>query len=130
MHRLATGLALTLAAALVPSTALAAPAVMPAVKRTLTASSGRCDATSYRVPMAGFVTVRDDGTTRGDWDLVIRDARSKRPLATSNAFGSREVAQTFVTMGQRLSIRGCRVSGRDSTFPVSIVLTDATQPAA
>jgi Zinc carboxypeptidase len=129
MHRLATGLALTLAAALAPPTALASPAVMPAVKRTLTASSGRCDTSAYSVPMAGFVTVRDDGTTRGDWDLAIRDARSKRTLATSNAFGSREVAQTFVTMGQRLSIRGCRVSGGDSTFPVSIVLTDASPPA-
>ncbi len=128
MHRLVTAVALTVAAALVPSTALAAPSFLPAVKRTISASPHSCATKAYTAPMAGFVTVRDDGTTRGDWDLTVADARSKRTLATSNAFGSHELAQTFTTAGERLAIRGCRRSGSDSTFPVSIVFADAKLP--
>ena len=53
------------------------------------------------------------GARRGsDWDLVLRDAASKRPLATSAGFGSREVAQGWVGGGQRLAVLGCRRSGR------------------
>src|SRR3954466_10197884 len=128
MHRLVTAGALALAAALLPSTAVAAPVALPAVKRTLSASSHSCASTSYRAPMAGFVSVRDDGTTRGDWDLALVDTRSKRALASSKAFGSREVAQAFVNAGQRLTVRGCHVSGSDSTFPVAIVFSDAKLP--
>src|SRR4051794_16127339 len=128
MHRLATAAALTFAAALAPASALAAPTFLPAVNRTITAASHSCASASYRAPMAGFVTVRDDGTTRGDWDLTLLDAQSRRVLATSNAFGSREVAQSFVTAGQRIAVKGCRVSGSDSTFPVSIVFADAQLP--
>src|SRR5439155_7650583 len=118
MHRLATAVALAIAAALIPSSAFAAPAVLPPLERTLTAANHACATTSYRAPMAGFVSVRDDGTTRGDWDLALLDARSKRALATSKAFGSREVAQSFVSAGQRLTIKGCRVSGPDGSYPV------------
>src|SRR3954463_8002187 len=117
MHRLVTAGALALAAALLPSTAVAPPPALPAVKRPLSAPSHGCATTSYRAPMAGFVSVRDDGTTRGDWDLALLDARSKRALATSKAFGSRELAQSFVTAGQRLTVKGCRVSGPDATYP-------------
>src|SRR4051812_1984056 len=99
MKRLASGLALTLAAVIVPSTALAAPAVLPAVKRTLTASSHSCTTSAYRAPMAGFLTVRTGAPTGGDWDLSVRDARTRRQMAASNAFGSQEVAQTFVLAG-------------------------------
>src|SRR4051794_25474209 len=105
MHRLATAAALA-AAALAPSSVLAAPAALPAVKRTLTASQRSCAATTYRAPMSGFVSVRDDGTTSGDWDLTLVDRRSKTALASSKSFGSREVAQSFVSAGQRLSVRG------------------------
>ena len=77
-----------------PSTALAAPAALPTVKRTLSASTRSCDTTSYRAPMAGFLTVRDDGTTRGDWDLALVDRRGKATLASSKAFGSREKSQS------------------------------------
>src|SRR3954447_6254035 len=128
MHRLVTAGALALAAALLPSTAVAAPVALPAVKRTLSASSHSCASTSYRAPMAGFVSVRDDGTTRGDWDLALVDARSKRALASSKAFGSREGAQAFVNAGQRLRVGGCHVSGSDSTYPVAIVFSDARLP--
>ena len=129
MHRLATAVLLAFAAAL-PASALAAPSVLPPVERTLSASNHRCATTAYRAPMAGFLTVRDDGTTRGDWDLSVLDARSKRELASSKAFGSREVAQTFVTAGQRVTVKGCHVSGTDSSYPVAIVFSDAKPPKA
>src|SRR6478672_7006084 len=130
MHRLVTAVALGVTAALVPTTALAAPTALPAVKRTLSASSRSCATTSYRAPMSGFVTVRDDGTTRGDWDLSLVDRRTKAVLASSKSFGSHEVAQSFAGAGQRLTVRGCRVSGGDSTFPVTIVFSDAQPPKA
>src|SRR3954447_8654498 len=130
MHRLVTAVALAAAAVLVPSSALAAPTFLPTKTRTLTASSGRCATTTYRAPMAGFLTARDDGTTRGDWDLNVRDVRTGRALAISHALGSTEVAQTFTTAGQKLAIQGCRVSGSDSTFPVQLVFSDAQPPVA
>src|SRR6476660_1822015 len=104
MKRLASGLALTLAAVIVPSTALAAPTALPAVKRTLTAvgtssavchdglRSGRGIArTSYRAPMSGFVTIRG-AATRGNWDLAVYDARTKHAMTSSESFTSNEVA--------------------------------------
>src|SRR3954464_9026776 len=124
MHRLVTAVALAIAACLVPTSALAAPAFLPTKTRTLSAPAGKCATTTFRAPMVGYAVVRDDGTTRGDWDLTVTDSR-RRTLAASHAFGSREVAQTFTTAGQTLTIRGCHVSGRDATFPVQIVFSDA-----
>jgi hypothetical protein len=96
MHRLVTAVALAVAAALVPSTALAAPAVLPAVKRKLTASNHGCATRSYNAPMAGFVTVRDDGTTGGDWDLVRpRSARQRRRTAPRLGGGQRTGASNL-----------------------------------
>src|SRR6476469_5192819 len=130
MHRLVTAVAVAAAAALAPTSALAAPSFLPTKTRTISAASGKCATTTYRAPMVGFVTVRDDGTTRGDWDLDVRDARTGRALATSHAIGTHEVAQTFTAAGQKLAIQGCRVSGSDSTFPVQIVFSDAKPPVA
>src|SRR3954451_12336657 len=130
MHRLVTAVALAIAACLIPSSALAAPAFLPTKTRTLRAPAGKCATTSFRAPMIGYAVVRDDGTTLGDWDLTLTDARSGDTLAASHAFGSREVAQTFTSAGQKLAIRGCHVSGRDSTFPVRIAFSDAKPPAA
>jgi hypothetical protein len=130
MHRLVTAGALAIAATLVPSSAIAAPTLLTPVKRTLSASSKSCAGTSYRAPMSGFVTVREDGTTRGDWDLALIDKRSRTTLASSKSFGSREVAQSFVGAGQRLTVRGCRVSGGDATYPVEIIFSDAKPPKA
>src|SRR3954451_4758423 len=130
MHRLVTAVALAIAACLIPSSALAAPAFLPTKTRTLRAPAGKCVTTTFRAPMIGYAVVRDDGTTRGDWDLTVADTRSRDTLAASHAFGSREVAQTFTSAGQKLAIRGCHVSGRDSTFPVRIAFSDAKPPAA
>ena len=49
--------------------------------------------------------------SRGDWDLAVFDARTKRYVAGSAAFGGRELAEGFVTKGQRLIVQGCRFAG-------------------
>src|SRR3954468_103847 len=142
MHRLALASAILISAA-VPASAAAAPAVLPAVKRTLTAprtTSAICHArtanarglarTAYRAPMSGFITVRGNGATGGNWDLAVFDARSKRAMTASEGFGSGEVAQTWGGARPRLLTQAARKSGTDSPFPVSVRFVDAKPPAA
>ena len=50
--------------------------------------------------------------SRGDWDLAVFDAKTKRYVAGSAAFAGRELAEGFVTKGQRLIVQGCRFRGR------------------
>src|SRR4051812_44861169 len=114
MHRLALASAILISAA-VPASSLAAPAALPAVKRTAVAKQTAqrdCQArtargrrgvatTTYRAPMAGFVTVRSAASDKSDWDLSLFDARSGRALGGSAGFGSHEVAQSWVSAGQR-----------------------------
>src|SRR4051794_27331701 len=131
MGRLACLLALACLIA-VPA-ADASTGVLPAVGRTLTASAttqrdcaahattGRGVArTTYRAPMAGFVSVRSAGSDRSDWDVALFDARSKRALAGSAGFGSHELAQTFVSSGQRVLVQGCRQKGGAPSLAVGI----------
>src|SRR3954451_11698909 len=139
MHRLVTAVALAAAAALAPS-ALAATTSLPPVKRSLTASSttGRaCHSslysgkgvarTTYRAPMSGFITVRG-AAPRGNWDLAVFDARSRRAMTSSESFTSNEVAQTWVAAGQRLVIQGCREGGKPSPFRVATTFVNAQPP--
>src|SRR3954452_9830122 len=142
MHRLVTAGALALAAALVPSSAIAAPTVLPAVNRTLAAGSttgrichsglatGRGIArTTYTAPMSGFVTIRGSAS-RGNWDLAVFDANSRKALTSSESFSSNEVAQSWVGAGQRLLIQGCHESGRPSAFHVATSFVNAQPPKA
>jgi hypothetical protein len=141
MHRLATAAAVAAAAALAPSASLAAPTALPPVNRTLATKSttartchsslypgkGIARAT-YRAPMSGFVTVRGNAA-RGNWDLAVFDARSRRAMTSSESFSSNEVAQTWVDAGQRLIIQGCREGGRRSAFRVATTFVNAKPPA-
>ncbi|MDX6666075.1 MAG: hypothetical protein QOG68_2281 [Solirubrobacteraceae bacterium] len=126
---LAAGIALLAA---VPA---AASVDLPTVQRTLTASAsskacraGATDTTTYTAPMAGFFTARLNAAG-GDWDLYLADARSKRGLSASRAFGSNEVTQTWVAAGQKLLITGCRTAGSVSTAQLGIDFSDAAKPA-
>src|SRR5438093_1146410 len=108
MRRLACAFSLAAACA-APAPAVAG--ALPTVKRTLSARAAvprSCHAalrtpargvavTRWTAPMAGFVDVRAAGSDRGDWDLVVFDAASRRALATSESFGSHEVAQSWVS---------------------------------
>jgi hypothetical protein len=141
MHRLVTAVA-AIAAALVPATAGAAPSALPPVKRSLSSATttGRvCHAslhsgkgiarTAYRAPMSGFITIRGSAP-RGNWDLAVFDARTRRALTSSESFSSNEVAQTWVTAGQRLVIQGCRADGKGSGFRVATTFVSAQPPKA
>lgn len=107
-----------------------APASLPAVKRTLTAArTGRSARARYVAPMSGFVSVRLRAR-RGDWDLKVADARSRRAIAASKSFGARELVQTWVRSGQRLRIVGRRVAGRSRKATARIRFFDAPPPAS
>ena len=84
---------------------------------------------TYRAPMSGFVTLRG-AAARGNWDLAVFDARTRRALTSSESFGSNEVAQAWVAAGQRLVIQGCRKSGRRSRFRVATTFVSAEPPKA
>jgi hypothetical protein len=135
---------LTLAALAVPAGAGAtAPSFLPAVEESLAAKKSAkriCGArllsdnrrgierSAYRAPMSGFVNVRLSGARRGDWDLAVFDRRTKRMLASSQAFGSRELAQTWVGSGQRLAILGGRRRGSGRAARLSIQFVDVKPP--
>ena len=54
----------------------------------------------------GLVRARLAG--RGDWDVAVFDAKTRRNVAGSAAFGSSELAEGFVRKGQRLLVQACR----------------------
>src|SRR4051812_20495767 len=134
MHRFLVTAAVAAVAAL-PSTALAAPASLPPLQRTLTAKtagSGSCavqradssrgvDGFAYKAPMSGFVRTTLDGAGSSDWDLAVYDARNHARLATSEAFGSHEMAESWVTAGELLRVQGCLRKG--SAKPARLALT-------
>jgi hypothetical protein len=125
---LAAATALLIAAPGVAQAATERPALLPAVKRALTANATSCQTTTYRAPMSGFVSARLTG--KGDWDLFLLDA-SKRRVASSQSFGGAEVTQAWVAAGQRLVARACRRDGAASRrATVSFVLADVTPPKA
>jgi hypothetical protein len=119
----------------------ARPASLPTLTRNLIAPAAArhdCATTSarrgvtrsrYVAPMSGFVTARL-GLARGDWDLVARDAASRRDLATSQGFGSSEVVQTWARAGQRIDFFACRRTGPDRTARLRIAFVDVAPPSA
>src|SRR5215212_7825074 len=124
-----------------PAAAQAArPAGLPTLTRNLVAPAAArhdCATTSarrgvtrsrYVAPMSGFVTARL-GSARGDWDLVARDAASRRDLATSQGFGSGEVVQTWARAGQRIDFVACRRTGGDRTSRLRITFVDVAPPS-
>src|SRR5213080_1417467 len=134
--------ALALLLLALPTSVFATPGALSPVKRTLsvrTAVPRTCHSslrapgrgvalTAYRAPMSGFVDVRGAASDRSDWDLVVFDAATHRVLASSESFGSHEVAQSWVGAGQRLAIQGCRHSGTARRLAVTIRFLDLVRP--
>jgi hypothetical protein len=58
--------------------------------------------------------------SRGDWDVAVFDAKTKRVVAGSAAFRGNEVAEGFVRKGQRLLVQACRFAGKASSAHVSV----------
>ncbi len=124
------------------ATAAGPPAALPGVERVVHADATTARAcpsaglrpargvalSSYRAPMSGFVSVRLVGA--GDWDLSVADAASRRRLGSSQGFGGREIVQTWVAAGQRLTVLACRRSAAARSARVSVGLLDVAPPAA
>ena len=120
------------------------PGAQPPVTRTLasrTAVERTCHTalrrhsrgvavSSWTAPASGFLDVRSSGSDRSDWDLVLFDARTRRVLASSEAFGSHEVAQTWVRGGRTVAIQGCRRSGTAARLPIRIQYIAVQRPAS
>jgi hypothetical protein len=128
---------LRLAALLALASAAPAGALvhLPTQTRTLTAStaSAACRGTSaatttWTAPMAGFLSAHL-GARGGEWDLYATDARSHRTLSSSRAFGANEIAQSFVSAGQRVRLTACRTAGSVSKATLAIDFSDAARPA-
>ena len=144
MHRILTVLAALLALAIPATAGAATPVSLPKVNRTLSAAqavrrtcSTVADRTArgvtvsrYTAPISGYVTARLAGPATSDWDLVAVDRASRSPMATSAAFGSDEVVQSWVTGGQGIDFVACRRSGSARSVRLSIELLDVKPPAA
>ena len=57
---------------------------------------------------------------RGDWDVAVFDAKTRRNVAGSAAFGSSELAEGFVRKGQRLLVQACRYRGGAAGAKLSV----------
>src|SRR4051794_20504198 len=111
------------------SAASAAPTALPTVAKTLSAKTGACSTFRYVAPMSGYVSARLKGPSSSDWDLVAVDRASGRRIATSRAFGSNELVQSWTTAGQRIAFVACHRSGAAGGVPLSIRFFDVTPPA-
>jgi hypothetical protein len=61
--------------------------------------------------MSGYISTRLASSEGSDWDLALFDKASGQRLASSEAFSSQELAQTWVTAGQQIVIQGCLRKG-------------------
>src|SRR3712207_4356728 len=84
---------------------------------------------AYTAPMTGFLNVRLTGARKADWDLALFDRDSRRLLASSQAFSASELAQIWVTAGQRIVVQGCRRSGSGRAARASVQLVDLKRSA-
>jgi hypothetical protein len=58
--------------------------------------------------------------TSADWDVAVFDRADQRLVAASAAPRSYELADGFVTAGDRLWVQGCRYAGRAGSVAVSV----------
>ena len=68
--------------------------------------------------------------SRGDWDLGVFDAKTKRYVAGSAGLRGNELAEGFVKKGQRLLVQACRFRGGAAKARVSTSFLAAPAPSA
>src|SRR4051812_46261206 len=141
MRRCSVLLALS-ALAVTAAPAAALPTTLPTATRTLSAASTvkrTCANTadraargvaisSYTAPMAGYLTARLNAPATSDWDLVAIDRASGKRLASSEAFRSNEVVQTWTTAGHKIDLLACRRSGSARSAKLSTTMVDVAAP--
>jgi hypothetical protein len=123
------GLALASALAVLLALATAAPAAQNATVTASKSVAKGCQ-TKYFGKGNHTAVVRSVSTarglvrarlqSRGDWDVAVFDARTKRVVAGSAAFRGNELAEGFVRKGQRLLVQACRFAGQASRARVSV----------
>lgn len=73
---------------------------------------------SFTASVTGIVQARLTGD--GDWDLAVFDADTGRVVAGSAGYRTNELAEGFVTAGQRLLVQGCRFRGTAATARLTV----------
>jgi hypothetical protein len=111
---------------------LVVPTAEAAVKRTVTDSDAKARSCFKTLlgDRAGTEVVRTTATKtglvrarlkgRGDWDVGVFDAKTRRSVAASAGFRSNELAEGFVTKGQRLVVQACRFRGKARSARLSV----------
>ena len=77
---------------------------------------------TLRAPYTAAITAGLAGGT-GDWDLAVVDPRSGRVVAGSASRGADELAQGYVTEGERLVVKACRRSGASAATELTVAFT-------
>src|SRR5215207_6206875 len=77
----------------------------------------------------GLVRVRLDGG--GDWDVAVFDMATRRAVAASSGFRSSELAEGYVSKGQKLLVQACRYAGtaRSVNYGIGFVTVETTPVA-
>ena len=122
-----------------PASAAETVRFLPTVKRAVKVkgtTSSWCDSPLagrgvsrkvYRAPMTGFMSARLRGPRRANWDLAVFDAAGNR-RAASLGFGRRELVQTWVTSGERMTLQTCRRDGKRRRGAMRISFADVQPP--
>jgi murein tripeptide amidase MpaA len=82
------------------------------------------DSRAVESTVDGLVRVRLDGG--GDWDVAVFDSATGRAVAASSGFKSSELAEGYVTKGQRLLVQACRYAGTAKTVNYGIGFVGVT----
>jgi hypothetical protein len=80
-------------------------------------------------PIGGAVGQRVNASD-ADWDVAVFDRSTGRVVAASTGFHSYELADGFVTAGDKLLVQGCRYSGNARTVNVSTTFVAAPATSA
>jgi Zinc carboxypeptidase len=119
-------LVLTFAAAAPAATVTAAKSAARSCQAKFVGDRASTDVVRATASKLGLVRVHL--SSRGDWDVAVFDAATKRRVAASAAFRGNELAEGFVAKGQRLLVQACRFGGSASSARVSVSFV--AQPAS
>jgi hypothetical protein len=106
------------ASAATKATVTASKAVAKGCHTKFVGNRARTDILRTKATAEGLLRARLKG--RGDWDLGVFDAKTKRYVAGSAALHGNELAEGFVKKGQRLLVQACRFAGKASKARVSV----------
>jgi hypothetical protein len=121
----ALGMTLVLAAtatAAKPATVTASKNVAKGCHTKFVGDRAHTDVVRATSGVEGLLQARLKG--RGDWDLGVFDAKTKRSVAGSAALRGNELAEGVVQKGQRLLVQACRFKGRSSKARVSVTFLE------